>query len=109
MNKRLMLTGVLVAALSGAAWAGERTPITAEEFAKLKPTAGLDLEAKQMGLIVGAGTGKGVLHFQGKNHPFTIKGGSVGTVGATKMSATGDVYRLDNLEDFSGVYTAPRW
>ena len=108
--KRAMLKGVLGAAaailLSTAAWSGERTPLTAEEFAKLKPTAGLELEAKQVGFIVGGGSGKGMLHFKGKNHPFTIKGGSVGTVGASKASAIGDVYRLENLEDFEGIYTA---
>ena len=108
MNKRTMLAGMLSGAMlvSAAAWGGERTPLTAEEFAKLKPTAGLELEAKQVGFIVGGGTGKGMLHFQGKNHPFTIKGGSVGTVGANKVSAIGDVYRLENLADFEGIYTA---
>jgi len=38
-----------------------------------------------------------------RNH-FTISGGGVGGSGAEKVSATGKVYNLSRLSDFSGTY-----
>lgn len=75
------------------------------------PSATLELEATQFRLLVGGGTGKGVLHFKGKDYPFTGKGftgkgGSVGGVGYTEVSATGKVYFLGKLEDFADTYRA---
>jgi hypothetical protein len=70
------------------------------------PSATLDVEGKQLRLLVGGGTGKGVLHFKGKDYPFTAKGGSVGGVGYVEVEATGNVYFLDKLEDFPGTYGA---
>jgi hypothetical protein len=48
-------------------------------------------------------TGKGTLFFQGRHH-FTISGGGVGGSGAQKVSATGKVFNLNRLSDFSGTY-----
>ena len=50
--------------------------------------------------------GSGVLHFQGQDYPFQVKGLSVGGVGFTEVDATGDVYFLNNVEDFPGTYSA---
>ena len=35
-----------------------------------------------------------------------MKGGTVGGLGATKVTATGDVYFLENVADFAGKYSA---
>lgn len=51
-----------------------------------------------------AETGKGTLYFNGGRHHFTISGGGVGGSGAQKVSATGKVYNLNNLSQFSGTY-----
>ena len=79
---------------------------TADEIAKAKPSGTIEVEAEQIRLIVGGAQGRGVLHFQGKSYPFTMKGGTVGGVGMTKVHATGDVYFLDNVRDFAGNYSA---
>ena len=79
---------------------------TAEDIAKAKPVATFELESEQLRLIIGGGTAKGVLTFQGKTYPFTAKGGSVGGVGYTKSHAQGDVYFLKNVQDFAGTYSA---
>ena len=50
-----------------------------------------------------AEAGKGTLYFHGRHH-FTISGGGVGGSGAQKVSATGKVYNLNRLSDFSGTY-----
>ena len=51
-----------------------------------------------------AEAGKGTLYFNGRTHHFTISGGGVGGSGAQKVSATGKVYNLNNLSQFSGTY-----
>ena len=51
-----------------------------------------------------AETGKGSLFYHGQRHHFTISGGGVGGSGAQKVSATGKVYNLNRLSDFSGTY-----
>ena len=79
---------------------------TAEEIAKSKPVATFDLTSEQLRLIVGGGTANGVLHYQGKQYPFRAKGATVGGVGYTKSTATGDVYFMDKVEDFAGTYSA---
>jgi hypothetical protein len=70
------------------------------------PDATVDVQAKQLRLLVGGGTAKGVLHFKGKDYPFTAKGVSAGGVGYVEVEATGNVYFLEKLEDFPGTYGA---
>jgi hypothetical protein len=79
---------------------------TAAEIEKSTPTATFELQAEQIRLILGGSQGKGTLFYQGKQYPFTMKGGSVGGVGVTKVNATGNVYFLNNVDDFAGTYSA---
>ena len=51
-----------------------------------------------------AEAGKGILFYNGGRHHFTISGAGVGGSGAQKVSATGKVYNLNRLSDFSGTY-----
>jgi hypothetical protein len=51
-----------------------------------------------------AETGKGTLYYNGRSHRFTISGGGLGGSGVQKTTATGKVYNLNNLSDFSGTY-----
>ncbi len=51
-----------------------------------------------------AAAGKGTLYYNGQRHHFTISGLGAGGMGAQKESATGKVYNLNNLQDFSGRY-----
>src|SRR6476646_99236 len=51
-----------------------------------------------------AETGKGTLYYNGGQHRFTISGGGLGGSGAQKVSATGKVFNLNKLSDFSGTY-----
>ncbi len=81
--------------------------LLAADAAKGPPSATLDIDIKEIGLIVGGQSGKGVLHYQGKDYPFTMKGLQAGViVGATKSHATGDVYGMTKLEDFEGGFSA---
>jgi hypothetical protein len=48
--------------------------------------------------------GHGDLNFGGESHPFKISGLSIVDVGVANISASGRVYNLKNLADFSGNY-----
>ncbi len=114
MRNKLIIAGSLFAligaALPQALLAADGTPpqkMSAADIAKAPVNATLDIEIKELGLIVGGKSGKGILHYQGKDYPFTLKGLQVGAIiGASKSHGTGDVRFLNKLEDFPGNYSA---
>jgi hypothetical protein len=71
-----------------------------------KPSATLEFASEQMRLIMGGTAGKGTLHFNGTDYPFTFKtaSASLGAKVVTKVSGSGEVYNLKKVEDFSGEY-----
>jgi hypothetical protein len=71
-----------------------------------KPDGTVKIEGKSVAAGVGFSWGKGTLTYKGKKYPFSVDGLSVGDVGIASVTATGSVYHLKNLEDFSGQYTA---
>ncbi|GAB3371879.1 hypothetical protein GCM10027431_21440 [Lysobacter rhizosphaerae] len=73
-----------------------------------EPSATLEVESEKTRMLMGGTSGKGVLHFQGTDYPFTYKSASAG-VGAklvNKVTASGKVYSLSRVEDFAGKYTS---
>ncbi len=71
-----------------------------------QPVGTVTIEEEQFGLILGGSQGSGTLTFKGEEHPFKLSGLSAGAnVGVSKMSATGEVYDLTNVEEFPGTYT----
>jgi outer membrane immunogenic protein len=55
---------------------------------------------------VGYSWGAGVLTFQGKAYPFRVEEPSGGEMSISRAEATGHVYHLTKLADFSGDYVA---
>lgn len=102
----LVAAAMLAFPLAVSAQATAQPKHTADEIAKSKPTGTIEVSAEQLRLILGGASGKGVLNYQGKQYPFTLKAATVGGVGYTKITATGDVYFLNKLEDFAGTYSA---
>jgi hypothetical protein len=77
------------------------------ETAAVAQPATIDLEIYKAGFIVGVSGGKGTLHFQGRSHPLTIGGVSLGaTAGLSKAELVGDVENLHRLADIEGTYSA---
>ena len=72
---------------------------------KAPPDATLKLEGKSVAAGVGVSWGTGTLTYHGKEYPVSVSGLSAGAVGATSVTATGNVYNLSKLEDFNGNYT----
>jgi hypothetical protein len=56
-------------------------------------------------LIAGAGAGRGILTYRGRDYPFRVSGLSLGvTAGASVMRLTGRVTGLREVKDFAGTY-----
>lgn len=70
------------------------------------PDATIDLSGGSVAVGVGVDWAKGTLHFKGQDVPVKVRGISLVRVGASKMSATGEVYNLKELSEFSGNYSA---
>src|SRR5262245_23802465 len=70
------------------------------------PNATLTWTMVSMADGVGYSWGDGVLTFQGHTYPFSAGELAVGEIGISKAEATGNVYHLTKLEDFSGDYVA---
>ena len=70
------------------------------------PDATLQLRSGSVAAGIGISWGHGTLTYKGKQYPVSVSGLSLGKVGITKVTASGDVYNLKNLRDFSGNYTS---
>jgi len=70
-----------------------------------KPDATIRLSGGGVAAGIGFSWGKGTLTHKGKDYPISVKGLSLGKVGITNATASGDVYHLKKLEDFDGNYT----
>jgi len=79
--------------------------VRAEE-AKEKPDGTLHLESKSVAVGVGFSWGEGTLKYKGETHKIEVDGLTVGQVGATSVTATGEVFHLKKLSDFDGTYAA---
>ena len=67
------------------------------------PSATVSIREWSAAYYGSAAAGKGTLYYHGRHH-FTISGLGAGGMGAQKISATGKVYNLNRLSDFSGTY-----
>jgi hypothetical protein len=68
------------------------------------PSATVSIHEWSAAYYAQAENGKGTLYYNGQSHRFTISGGGLGGSGVQKTSATGKVYNLNKLSDFSGTY-----
>jgi hypothetical protein len=81
--------------------AGSPTPSQAQAMGQVS------VVFAKAGLIVGAGGGRGVLTYRGRDYPFRVSGLSLGiTAGASAMRLTGRVSGLREVKDFAGNYDA---
>ena len=71
-----------------------------------KPSGTVSIDSKTVALGIGFQWGSGVLKFNGKEYAFKVNGLSVIDIGISGISATGDVYHLEKVEDFAGTYSA---
>ena len=68
------------------------------------PSGSIHFEDWQLMAILAGDWGHGTLGYNGKTYKFKVSGIGAGGWGGQKISATGEVYRLNDIADFSGVY-----
>jgi hypothetical protein len=56
-------------------------------------------------IAAGAAAGQGTLYFNGQSYSFKLGGGVTGGGGASDAHVSGEVYGLNNVADFGGLYT----
>jgi hypothetical protein len=103
MNKWFAILGVVTsAALFSPAFAGDdtATPLPDSNAAD----ASLELTGGAVAAGIGYVWGDGSFTFRGQKHEFTLNGLSIVDVGASSISASGEVYHLNSLSDFDGNY-----
>jgi hypothetical protein len=96
---RLLAAAALV---SLAACADVAAVPTAQSVAGLTPSGTVRLTET---FAVGAGYGSGILRFQGQTVRFELVGSIVGGLGAERIEAAGEVYKLNSVADFPGIYS----
>jgi hypothetical protein len=84
---------------------GDEIRLTPDE----KPSASITMEAVSAAFIGSGQGGEGTLFFRGQAYPFYVGGLGIGGIGASTITATGKVYRLDRLADFPGAYGQIRY
>jgi hypothetical protein len=100
-----VISAFLCVALGGVAMARPAGGAAPEVF-EVRPDATLRFSEGRLSTGLGYMWGRGRLTFYGSHHDFSISGAPVADVKAPNLTATGKVYYLTRLSDFSGKYTA---
>ncbi len=93
------------ALLSVAAYAADPDSSAPPVASDAQPDGTVSLKGGSVAAGIGYTWGHGDLTYEG-SHEFSIKGVSVVDVGATNFTASGSVYNLKKLADFTGNYVA---
>jgi len=102
----LLLVLGIGTALTQAAEKTTTTKTTTTKTDTNAPDATIKISSGSVALGVGWSWGKGTLTYKGKDYPLSVKGLSIGKVGVTGSTASGEVHNLKSLKDFDGNYTA---
>jgi hypothetical protein len=70
------------------------------------PSGTVTIDETQIMWIVGGDIGGGTLNYQGQSYKFKLDGLKLGGFGVHKFKLAGDVYDLNDVADFPGVYAA---
>ena len=68
------------------------------------PSGTVTIDETQIMWMVGGSIGGGTLNYQGKTYKFKLDGLKLGGFGVHKFKLQGDVYDLNDIADFPGVY-----
>ena len=65
----------------------------------------VDINQTRVSFLVSGHAGGGVLHYRGRDYPFSVGGLGIGGIGVTKLTARGEVYNLPSAAEFPGMYS----
>lgn len=68
------------------------------------PSGTVIIDETQIMWVVGGDVGGGTLEFKDQSYTFKMDGLKLGGFGVHKVKLTGDVYDLNDIADFAGVY-----
>jgi hypothetical protein len=74
---------------------------TAADIRGLRPSGTVTMTQV---FLSASGVGSGTLTFRGRTHPFTLLGSLIGLGAISTMQATGEVYNLHDVSQFSGPW-----
>ncbi len=97
---------VLMTALAGCTGSVKIGP---EAVAGLTPDGTVEMNEVQVAYLGSAGGGTGTLWYQGRPYRFNVGGIGIGGIGASSISAEGEVYKLPSLAAFPGTYAQGRY
>jgi hypothetical protein len=94
--------GVAIAAVLGLGGCSTVSVPTAQSIQGLTPSGRVRLTET---FVAGTSAGSGTLTFNGQTYPFRLLGSVIGPGGgADRITASGEVYKLSNVNDFQGSY-----
>jgi hypothetical protein len=74
-----------------------------------KPSGTISIQSQTISLGVGVDWGAGLLTLRnGDTYQFSLQGLEVGAVGVSEVRAEGEVYNLEKVSDFEGLYVAAK-
>ncbi len=85
-------------AAGGAQAASSNTPVSAT------PSGTISIDETQIMWMVGGDIGGGTLYYQGQTYGFKMDGLKLGGFGMHQVDLDGDVWDMNALDDFAGVY-----
>ena len=104
--RRFLTVGLL---LTLAGCSSGQVKVGESAIAGLTPDATVTMHEVQVAYLASGGGGSGTLHWRGRDYPFTIAGLGVGGIGASTLTAEGEVYKMPSLEAFAGAYAQGRY
>ena len=111
MKRRRQMIGLASAAMTILILGGCQSSMKVgpQAVAGLSPDATIDMQEVQVAYLASGGGGAGTIFYQGRSYPFSIGGLGVGGIGASTISAAGEVYKLPSLAQFPGAYAQARY
>jgi hypothetical protein len=103
------LIGIALAALLSLTGCNSSVQLGPQAVAGLTPDGTVNMDQVQVAYLASAGGGTGTLYYQGAAYTFSIGGLGVGGIGASSISAEGEIYKLGNLANFAGTYGQARY
>ncbi len=76
--------------------------------ANRRPSGRVEIDQTQASFIGSVAWGRGTLYYEGRRYPLRVHGLGIGGFGLARSKAVGDVYGLNRLADFAGVYAQGR-
>ncbi len=101
--RRAAALGAVLVATSGCVSSPVPVAVpTAQSIQGLQPSGSVTMTQTFAG---GVGVGQGVLTFRGKKYPFKLAGTVVGPGSVSRSQVAGEVYRLEDVSAFAGVWS----